>query len=78
MMVAGGAVNGGQVYGSYPDLDLANNLMVSQRGNLLPTTASDQIFAEMAKWFGVSDTNINDYVLPNYKRFDQNPLGFLM
>ena len=78
MMVAGGAVQGGQVYGSYPDLDLANNLMVSQRGNLLPTTASDQIFAEMAKWFGVSDTDLNDYVLPNYKRFDQNPLGFLM
>ncbi len=78
MMVAGGAVKGKQVYGSYPDLDLANDLMVSQRGNLLPTTASDQVFAEMAKWFGVSDTDLNDYVLPNYKRFDQNPLGFLM
>jgi len=78
MIVAGGAVKGGQVYGQYPDLDLASNLMVSQRGNLLPTTASDQIFAEMAKWFGVSDTNINDYVLPNFSRFDQNPLGFLL
>ncbi len=78
MMVAGGAVKGGQVYGQYPDLDLANDLMVSQRGNLLPTTASDQVFAEMAKWFGVSDTDLNDYVLPNFKRFDQNPLGFLL
>lgn len=78
MMVAGGAVKGGQVYGQYPDLSLSNDLMVSQRGNLLPTTASDQIFAELAKWFGVSDTDLNDYVLPNFKRFDQNPLGFLL
>ena len=78
MMVAGGAVKGGQVYGNYPELNLASNLMVSQRGNLLPTTAADQVFAELAKWFGVSDTDLNSYVLPNYYRFDQNPLGFLL
>ncbi len=78
MMVAGGAVKGGQVYGSYPSLDLANNLMVSQRGNLLPTTAADQVFAELGTWFGVSPSDLNSYVLPNYYRFDQNPLGFLL
>lgn len=78
MMVAGGAVKGGQVYGSYPELNLASNLMVSQRGNLLPTTASDQVFAELAKWFGVSETDLNSYVLPNFSRFDQNPVGFLL
>ncbi|MEM1121204.1 MAG: DUF1501 domain-containing protein [Bacteroidota bacterium] len=78
MIVAGGAVKGKKIYGQYPDLDLANDLIISQRGNLIPTTSSDQVFAELAKWFGVSDTDLNDYVLPNYKRFDQNPLGFLL
>ena len=78
MIVAGGAVKGGTVYGQYPSLDLASNLMVSQRGNLLPTTASDQVFAELARWFGVSESDLNSYVLPNFGRFDTNPLGFLL
>ena len=78
MMVAGGAVKGKNFYGTYPDLNLASDLMVSQRGNLLPTTASDQVFAEMARWFGVSESDLNSSVLPNFSRFDTNPLGFLL
>ncbi|MEM6319575.1 MAG: DUF1501 domain-containing protein [Bacteroidota bacterium] len=78
MIVAGGAVKGKEVYGTYPELNLTNDLVVSRRGNLIPTTATDQVFAEIAKWFGVSDTNLNDYVLPNFSRFDQTPLGFLL
>jgi uncharacterized protein (DUF1501 family) len=78
MMVAGGAVKGKKIYGTYPDLDLENDLIVSRRGNLIPTTAADQVFAELARWFGVSETDLNDYVLPNFKRFDTNPLGFLV
>lgn len=77
MIVAGGAVSGRSVYGTYPALNLGSELMVSQRGNLLPTTAADQVFAELARWFGVSETDLNDYVLPNFKRFDTNPMGFL-
>lgn len=77
MIVAGGAVKGKQFYGSYPDLDLASDLMVSQRGNLLPTTATDQVFAEIARWYGVSEMNL-PMILPNFSRFDTNPMGFLL
>ena len=78
MMVAGGAVKGKNFYGTYPDLNLASDLMVSQRGNLLPTTSSDQVFAELARWFGVSESDLTTNVLPNFNRFDTNPMGFLL
>jgi len=78
MIVAGGAVKGKKVYGHYPSLDLANDLIVSPRGNLIPTTASDQVFAEIARWYGVSESDLTSYVLPNFTRFDTNPMGFLL
>ena len=81
-IVAGGAVNGGDVYGDYPDLYVQDNpLMVSRRGNLIPTTAADEFFAELILWFGVSPNdlsiilpNINNFYSPNSR---QAPLGFI-
>jgi len=82
-IVAGGAVNGGDVYGDYPDLYVQDNpLMVSRRGNLIPTTAADEFFAELILWFGVSPNdlsiilpNINNFYSPNSR---QAPLGFIL
>ncbi len=81
-IVAGGAVNGKDIYGSFPDLYLDNNpLMVSPRGNLIPTTSTDEYFAELALWFGVSPNDLH-LILPNIGQFYDvnsgvNPLGFL-
>lgn len=81
-IVAGGAVNGKDIYGSFPDLYLDNNpLVVSQRGNLIPTTSTDEYFAELALWFGVSPNDLH-LILPNIAQFYDvnsgvNPLGFL-
>jgi uncharacterized protein (DUF1501 family) len=73
----GGAVNGGRYYGSAPEV--ANNGAddVGQ-GRLLPSTSVDQYAATLAKWFGVSDTNLLT-VLPNLKNWDasQRTLGFV-
>lgn len=79
--VVGGAVNGGQMYGTYPDLFLGNALDVG-RGRLIPTMASDQYFAELALWFGVPKSEL-DMVLPNINTFyplasTQPPVGFLL
>ncbi len=79
--VLGGAVNGGQIYGQYPDLNLGNPLDVG-RGRLIPTTASDEYFAEIALWFGVPKSEL-DMVLPNIHTFfppssSSPPLGFLL
>ncbi|MEY3053382.1 MAG: hypothetical protein RLY31_3167 [Bacteroidota bacterium] len=80
--VAGGAVQGREIYGTYPDLHLSGNpLVVSNRGNLIPTTSADQYFAEMALWFGVAPSDLST-ILPNIGYFydvssGTSPLGFL-
>jgi len=81
-IVAGGAVNGTDFYGTYPDLHIPGNpLMTDERGRLIPTTSTDAYFAELALWFGLSPTDLID-VLPNIGNFyninsNQMPLGFL-
>ena len=78
-IIMGGAVNGGQFYGDYPDIHPANPLDVG-RGVYIPTTASDLYFAELARWFGVPDSDLG-LVLPNLERFyspsQGAPLGFM-
>lgn len=78
--VVGGAVNGGKVYGDYPDLALGASLDTG-RGRLIPSTSVDEYFAELALWMGVSQSNL-PLVLPNIGRFyatpSEPPLGFLM
>lgn len=79
-MVIGGAVNGNDIYGSYPDLFLGSNLDVG-RGRLIPTMATDEYFAELALWFGIDKTELA-LVLPNIGNFynianSTQPVGFM-
>ena len=78
--IMGGAVNGKDMYGSYPTLALNSSLDISD-GVLIPTTPTDMYFAELAKWFGLSNSQIHT-IFPNLSNFfDMNsgqlPLGFL-
>lgn len=81
-MVAGGAVNGKKVYGSYPDLHIDGNpLNTDGRGRLIPTTSVDALFAELAIWFGVPKSRLGE-IFPNLSEFysissSSNPIGFL-
>jgi uncharacterized protein (DUF1501 family) len=45
-------------------------------GRLLPTTSVDQYAATMARWFGVSDSNLS-LVLPNIGNFASSNVGFM-
>lgn len=79
-MVMGGAVNGGNIFGTFPDLYNGNPQDVG-RGRLLPTTSADEYFAELALWFGVSSSDL-DMVLPNIYNFippgiSAGPLGIM-
>tara|TARA_R100000027_G_scaffold369_1_gene438 strand:+ start:15275 stop:16681 length:1407 start_codon:yes stop_codon:yes gene_type:complete len=79
-LIVGGAVNGGQVYGTYPDL-YEGNLQDTGRGRLIPTTSVDAYFGELALWFGVSPQDLPT-VLPNVTNFYTptaagGPLGFM-
>jgi uncharacterized protein (DUF1501 family) len=78
--VVGGGVRGQRIYGQYPAL-AADNPLDTGRGRLIPTTAVDQYFAELALWFGVPKSSL-PLVIPNVARFydpasSAPPLGFL-
>ncbi len=68
-LVMGGAVNGGQILGDYPEtLRPKSGLDVGQNGRLLPTTACDEYFYELLEWFGVAASDF-EFVLPNLNNF---------
>ncbi len=74
--VMGGAVKGGDVYGTYPVMALDGPDDVGE-GRLLPTIAIDEYAATIAKWFGVAAGDI-PLVVPNIGRFARRDLGFLL
>ena len=68
-IIMGGAVQGGQIFGQYPSLLLGDsNILDTGRGRLIPTTATDQYFAELALWLGISRSDLST-VLPNIGNF---------
>jgi uncharacterized protein (DUF1501 family) len=73
--ILGGAVNGGRYYGTAPHVSLSTPDQVGQ-GRLLPSTATDQMSATLAKWFGVSNSEMPT-ILPNINRFGTQDLGYL-
>ncbi|CAG0959084.1 hypothetical protein BURK2_00629 [Burkholderiales bacterium] len=74
--VCGGAVKGGALYGSYPTLALGGPDDAEKRGRWIPTLAVDQMGATLARWFGVSESNLAS-VFPNLHRFASSDLGFM-
>ena len=75
-IVLGGAVRGGQTYGTFPTLALGGPDDTDSDGRWIPTTAVDQYAATLAKWFGVPDADI-PAVVPNIARFPSRDLGFM-
>jgi uncharacterized protein (DUF1501 family) len=78
-MVMGGAVNGGEIFGNSPSLELGSDLMLP-RGVLIPTTSASEYFAELAAWFGVSQGDIFE-IFPDLSNFytagSGYPIGFM-
>ncbi len=75
-MMLGGAVRGQEFYGTFPNHTLGGPNDVSTNGRWVPTTSVDQYGATLAKWFGVSPSNMAT-VFPNIGRFSNTDLGFL-
>ena len=80
MFVLGGKVNGGRVYGTYPDLLLTAPSVVTNRGATLPGLSVDEYFAELALWLGVTPGDLPS-VLPRINTFytpgGAPPVGFM-
>jgi uncharacterized protein (DUF1501 family) len=79
-MVMGGAVNGGsattgRLYGTWPDMTL-NGADSFSRGQMIPTTALDQMAATLATWMGLNSSQVNT-IFPNLSNFPSSNLGFM-
>lgn len=81
----GGMVNGGIVIGRYPTIVLDNSLSgpvndganqgeCFQRGQFIPTTATEQYCATFARWMGVSNTEL-PMIFPNIDNFASGPFA---
>ncbi|MBK1790494.1 DUF1501 domain-containing protein [Persicirhabdus sediminis] len=72
-IVMGGAVKGGQLYGSFPSLKVGDQIgsidSHKSRGRLIPDISVDQYSSVLANWFGV-DSNARELIFPNFARFD--------
>ena len=71
--VVGGAVKGQKFYGTAPHVSVDSDDQVGQ-GRLLPSTAVDQLAATLARWFGVSASELPS-VLPYIANFSSTDLG---
>jgi uncharacterized protein (DUF1501 family) len=83
--VMGGAVRGGDLYGSFPtlvarksgssDFDSPDQV---RNGAMLPTTSVEQLGATLGRWFGLSDSQSME-VFPNLVNFSAGArnLGFM-
>ena len=72
-LMVGGAVRGAAFYGTPPPVSVGETSAPEDQwhvgqGRLLPTTSVDQYAATLARWFGVSDTELST-VLPRVGLF---------
>lgn len=75
-LVMGGAVKGGDVYGTFPTLTLNGPDDVDGGGRWAPTISVDQYAATLATWLGVASGEMTT-VLPNLGRFASANIGFV-
>lgn len=74
-IVVGGAVLGGRIYGTYPELRAGGPQDIGG-GRFIPSTSADQYAATLAAWFGMPGTDL-DIVAPNLGNFAIHDLGFM-
>lgn len=89
MLILGGSVIGGNIYGStrpdgtgdiFPTLQLGGpddvDIGTNPRGRWLPTTGVEQYAATLGRWFGLTDPDL-PVIFPNIGNFPISNLGFM-
>jgi len=72
----GGAVRGGNFYGTVPTQALDGPDDLGKDGRWIPTTSIDQYGATLVRWLGVAEADL-PYVFPNLGAFTAKDLGFM-
>ncbi len=75
-LVLGGAVKGGRIVGSFPNLQINGPDDLDGTGRFVPTTALSQYMATLAAWFGVPGSSLNG-IFPGLSNFSAPTLGFV-
>ena len=75
-MIMGGAVKGGDFYGTFPTLAVNGPDDATGQGRWVPTTSLDQYAATLASWFGVTAADLPS-VFPNLGNFTTPTLGIM-
>ena len=75
-MIMGGAVKGGDFYGTFPTLAVNGPDDATGQGRWVPTTSLDQYAATLAAWFGVAPADLPS-IFPNLGNFTAPTLGIL-
>ena len=73
--VAGGAVKGYRIYGTFPETALGTSQDTGS-GRLLPTVSVTQYAATLGRWMGLTNTDLQT-VLPNIGNFPTTGLDFV-
>jgi uncharacterized protein (DUF1501 family) len=74
-IVMGGDVEGGRIFGDYPILALgSDNALDVGDGVLIPTLATDQLYADLALWFGLDSQDL-PRLFPNLANFSSTKVG---
>jgi uncharacterized protein (DUF1501 family) len=75
-LVMGGAVRGGDFYGTFPTLVAGGPNDADTRGRWIPTTSVEQYAATLASWYGLSASDF-PAVFPLLDRFPSQNMGFM-
>ena len=74
--VVGGAVKGGDFYGTLPVQALNGPDDLGNAGRWIPTTSLEQYGATLVRWLGIPEADL-PYVFPNIGAFGNTNLGFM-
>jgi len=75
-LIMGGAVAGGDFYGTFPTQVLSGPDDATDEGRWIPTTSLDQYGATLAQWFGVPPADLPS-IFPNLPNFTNPTLNFV-
>ena len=73
--IAGGAVQGGDIFGRFPITSVGTADEVGS-GRLLPSTSVTELAANLGGWMGLTRSE-QELVLPGLGQFSSTPLGFV-